>query len=208
MSSDQTSEIERWETRFAASGYLFGTAPNAFLNSKADLLRAKAPGRALSIADGEGRNGVFMAECGLNVISMDSSANAQAKAHKLAQQRGVQLHLERDDLKSWPWPAAAYDVIVGIFFQFLTPDLRSTVFANIKRALKPGGLLLLEGYRPKQLEYKTGGPPHAEQLYTRELLQAAFGDLKSLDIREYDAVIQEGSGHNGMSALIDLVGYK
>ena len=208
MTDSHSAEIERWENRFAASGYLFGTAPNAFLKSKSDLLKAKAPGRALSIADGEARNGVFMAECGLDVVSMDSSANAQAKALRLAEQRGVKLHLERGDLKSWPWPTAAYDVIVGIFFQFLVPDLRTTAFAGIKRALKPGGLLLIEGYRPKQLEYKTGGPPHAEQLYTRELLQASFGDLKSLDIKEYDAVIQEGSGHNGMSALIDLVGYK
>ena len=99
-------------------------------------------------------------------------------------------------------------MIVGIFFQFLRRSLRATTFAGIKRALKPGGLLLIEGYRPKQLEYKTGGPPHVEQLYTRELLESAFGDLSSLDIKEYDAVIQEGTGHAGMSALIDLVGTK
>ena len=208
MTDPHSSEIERWETRFAAPGYLFGTAPNAFLKSKADLLRAKAPGKALSIADGEARNGVFMAEQGLDVLSLDSSERAQEKARKLAQERGVTLRLEQGDLKSWPWPTAAYDVIAGIFFQFLTPDLRATTFAAIKRALKPGGLLLIEGYRPKQLEYKTGGPPHAEQLYTRELLESAFGDLASLDIREYDAVIEEGTGHAGMSALIDLVGYK
>ena len=210
MSQDHStaSEIERWETRFSAPGYLFGTAPNAFLKSKADLLKAKAPGKALSIAYGEARNGVFMVEQGLDVVSMDSSAKAQEKARRLAQERGVTLRLERGDLKMWPWPTTEYDVIVGIFFQFLVPDLRATTFANIKRALKPGGLLLIEGYRPKQLEYKTGGPPHAEQLYTRELLQQSFADLSSIEIEEYDAVIQEGTGHAGMSALIDLVGYK
>ena len=207
MSPDQ-SEIERWEARFSAPGYLFGTTPNAFLKSKADLLKAKAPGKALSIADGEARNGVFMAEQGLDVLSLDSSAAAQEKARKLANERGVPLRLERGDLQSWPWPTAEFDVIVGIFFQFLTPDLRGAIFARIKQALKPGGLLLIEGYRPKQLEYKTGGPPHADQLYTRELLQQSFGDLSSLDIKEYDAVIQEGTGHAGMSALIDLVGTK
>ena len=206
--SEHSSEIDRWEGRFAAPGYLFGTAPNAFLKSKAALLKTKAPGKALSIADGEARNGVFMAEQGLDVLSMDSSAAAQEKARKLAKERGVPLRLERGDLTLWPWPTAAFDVIVGIFFQFLTPDLRSTTFANIKRALKPGGLLLIEGYRLKQLEYKTGGPPHAEQLYTRELLEAAFDDLTSCDIKEYDAVINEGTGHAGMSALIDLVGIK
>lgn len=207
MNSDpHAAEIQRWETRFAAPGYLFGTAPNAFLKSKADLLKAKAPGKALSIADGEARNGVFMAEQGLHVVSMDSSKHAQEKARKLAHERGVTLQFEIGDLKTWPWPAAEYDVIAGIFFQFLTPELRTATFANIKKALKPGGLLLIEGYRPKQLEYKTGGPPQVEQLYTRELLQSAFGELASLDIREYDADIQEGTGHAGMSALIDLVG--
>ena len=208
MSTDHSSEIERWEARFAAPGYLFGTAPNAFLKSKSGLLKAKTGGKALSIADGEARNGVFMAEQGLDVLSLDSSVAAQEKARNLARERGVSIRLERGDLKSWPWPTAAYDVIVGIFFQFLTPELRATTFANIKRALKPGGLLLIEGYRPKQLDYKTGGPPHAEQLYTRELLQSAFDDLSTLDIKEYDAIIEEGTGHAGMSALIDLVGHK
>jgi SAM-dependent methyltransferase len=202
------SDIERWETRFAAPGYLFGTAPNAFIKSKADLLRAKAPGKALSIADGEARNGVFMAEQGLDVLSLDASVRAQEKARKLAQDRGVALHLERGDLEVWSWPLAQYDVIAGIFFQFLTPDSRSKVFAGIKRALKPGGLLLIEGYRPEQLKYKTGGPSEIERLYTRELLEAAFSDFSSLDIKEYDAVVEEGAGHAGMSALIDLVGTK
>jgi SAM-dependent methyltransferase len=142
------------------------------------------------------------------VLSLDSSAAAQQKARKLAHERGVKLRLEQGDLKTWTWPTATFDVVAGIFFQFLTPDLRATTFENIIKALKPGGLLLIEGYRPKQLEYKTGGPPHAEQLYTRELLEQSFGDLTSLDIREYDAEINEGTGHAGMSALIDLVGTK
>jgi hypothetical protein len=131
MNSDQSSEIERWEARFAAPGYLFGTAPNTFLKSKTALLKAKAPGSALSIADGEGRNGVFMAEQGLDVLSLDSSVTAQEKARKLATERGVNLRLEQANLISWPWPTAAYNVIVGIFFQFLKPDLRGTTFANI-----------------------------------------------------------------------------
>jgi len=88
------------------------------------------------------------------------------------------------------------------------PDDRAKIFAGIKKALKPGGLLLLEGYRPKQLEYKTGGPGKLENLYTRELLEAAFADFTSIDIREYDAEIHEGPGHAGLSALIDLIGRK
>ncbi len=99
-------------------------------------------------------------------------------------------------------------MIAGIFFQFATPPERERIFAGIKRALKPGGLLLLEGYTPKQLEYKTGGPSKLENLYTRELLEKSFADLSSVDIREYDAEIAEGEHHVGMSALIDLIGRK
>lgn len=199
-------EFERWQQRFAAPGYLFGTAPNAFLKAHAHLLHKGQ--RALSIADGEGRNGVFLAEQGLDVLSLDFSPAAQEKARKLAAERGVTLRVEQADLTTWAWPAAQFDVVVGIFFQFATPAERVHIFAGIKQALKPGGLLLLEGYRPKQLEYKTGGPSKIENLYTRELLEAAFADFASIEIREYDAEIQEGAGHGGMSALIDLVGRK
>jgi hypothetical protein len=95
--------------------------------------------------------------------------------------------------------------VAAIFIQFAGPALRDRIFAGLRRALKPGGLLLLQGYRPKQLEYKTGGPPIAENLYTEELLRAAFADLNILELRSHDDAIREGRGHDGMSALIDLV---
>ena len=100
------------------------------------------------------------------------------------------------------------DEVAAIFFQFCAPPLRTRVFANIKRALKPDGLLLMEGYTPKQLQYKTGGPSEIENLYTRELLEKSFADFSKLEIAEYDSEIHEGPGHGGMSALIDLVGRK
>jgi len=200
------SELARWEARFAAPGYHFGTEPNAFLKSKARLLK---PGQtALSIADGEGRNGVFLAEQGLDVLTMDFSPTALAKARALAKERGVTIRAEQADLDTWPWPIAAFDVVAAIFFQFCAPLLRARVFAGIKRALKPGGLLLMEGYRPEQLKYKTGGPSEVENLYTRALLEKEFADFAKIEIAEYDRDIQEGSGHGGMSALIDLVGRK
>jgi cyclopropane fatty-acyl-phospholipid synthase-like methyltransferase len=201
-----TPEFERWQERFAAPGYLFGTAPNTFLKNHAHLL--KKGEKALSIADGEGRNGVFMAEQGLDVLSIDFSPVAQEKARKLAAERGVTLKVERVDILNWDWPVEAFDVVVGVFFQFAGPEGRAKIFEGIKKALKPGGLLLLEGYGPKQLEYKTGGPPHLENLYTRELLEKAFADFSSIEVREYDAEIHEGSGHGGLSALVDLVGRK
>jgi cyclopropane fatty-acyl-phospholipid synthase-like methyltransferase len=200
------SELERWEARFKEPGYHFGTEPNAFLKSKAHLLK---PGqKALSIADGEGRNGVFLASLGLDVLAIDFSPSALAKSQALAKARGVTLRTELADLETWKWPVAAFDVIAGIFFQFLTPELRTRVFAEIKRALKPGGLVLIEGYGLKQLEYKTGGPSEPERLYTRPMLQEAFGDLASIEIAEYDAMLSEGDRHVGMSALVDLVGRK
>jgi cyclopropane fatty-acyl-phospholipid synthase-like methyltransferase len=201
-----TPEFERWQERFAAPGYLFGTAPNEFLKRHAHLLRKGD--KALAIADGEGRNGVFLAEQGLDVLSIDFSPLAQEKARKLAAERGVTLKVEQVDILSWNWPAEAFDMVAAIFFQFAGPAGRDKIFAGIKKALKPGGLLLLEGYGPKQLEYKTGGPPHLENLYTRALLEEAFSDFASIEVHEYDAVISEGPGHGGLSALVDLVGRK
>jgi cyclopropane fatty-acyl-phospholipid synthase-like methyltransferase len=133
---------------------------------------------------------------------------AQAKARRLARSRGVQIKLELADLSTWQFPESRFDVVAAIFFQFAGPLLRAALFDGIKRALKPGGLLLLEGYRPKQLDYRTGGPPILENLYTEEMLREAFSDLKILELNQYDAVIEEGTAHKGMSALIDLVASK
>jgi cyclopropane fatty-acyl-phospholipid synthase-like methyltransferase len=199
-------DFDRWQQRFAAPGYLFGTAPNAFLKAQAHLLHRGSS--ALAIADGEGRNGVFLAEQGLDVLSVDYSPVAQEKARALARERGVALRFEQADMIDWRWPPAEFDVVAAIFVQFATPPQRTKMFAGIKHTLKPGGLLLMQGYGLKQLEYKTGGPSDAAQLYTRELLENTFADFTSLDIREHDSVVAEGSGHAGISALIDLVGRK
>jgi SAM-dependent methyltransferase len=196
-------ELERWEGRYAPESYLFGTAPNAFLVAQKSRLPKR--GRALSVADGEGRNGVWLAEQGLDVVSMDFSPTAQVKAHALAAARGVTIVTQQVDVSTYDWPADAFDVIVVIFAQ---PLERTRLFAGVKRALKPGGLLLIEGYPPKQLEYGTGGPSDIARLYTREILEAGFGDFSEVRIDEYDAEIYEGDGHGGMSALIDLIATK
>jgi SAM-dependent methyltransferase len=197
------SELQRWEGRYAPEAYLFGTAPNAFLARQKSRLPKR--GRALCVADGEGRNGVWLAEQGLDVVSMDFSPAAQAKARALAASRGVTIATEQVDLSTWTWPVEAFDVIVVIFAQ---PLNRERLFAGIRQALKPGGLLLIEGYPPKQLEYGTGGPDDVARLYTRAQLEAGFGDFTHVEISEYDAEIYEGGGHGGMSALIDLVATK
>ena len=200
------TEFDRWQQRFAQPGYLFGTAPNAFLKAQAHRLRKGQV--ALAVADGEGRNGVFMAEQGLDVLSVDFSPQAQDKARKLAAERGVTLRFELGDMTKWRWPPDTFDVVAAIFIQFATPEERRAIFAGIHRTLKPGGLLLMQGYRPKQLDYKTGGPSDPAQLYTREQLEAELRGFATLDIAEHDSVIEEGAGHGGMSALIDAVAVK
>lgn len=198
-----TSQIAQWDERFATEEFVFGREPNAFLRRAS--IHIVPGGSVLAVADGEGRNGVWLARQGFRVHAVDGSSVALAKSAKLAAEHGVTLRTECADLTAWRWPQAAYDAVAAIFIQFVNPAERALLFAGMVGALKPGGVLLLEGYRPKQLEYGTGGPKQVENLYTRELLEAAFADLEILELREYDAALDEGGGHHGMSALIDLV---
>lgn len=197
------SDFARWEQRFAVEDYVFGEAPNAFLARQKD--RLPRTGRALAVADGEGRNGVWLAERGLAVTAVDASPTAQAKARRLAARRGVELDFVLADLARWTWPEQEFDVVAGIFIQFAGPVLRPRLFGAMRRALKPGGLLLLEGYRPEQRGYDTGGPRAVENLYTEAMLREAFAAMTIEKLESYDARLEEGLGHLGMSALIDLV---
>jgi cyclopropane fatty-acyl-phospholipid synthase-like methyltransferase len=194
---------EVWNQRYGTTdGYLFGTLPNAFLLSQQHLLKPGA--HCLAVADGEGRNGVWLAEQGLRVLSVDSSTVALNKARKLARQRGVEVDFVQADLLNWDWGNHRFDVVVAIFIQFAAPEQRRQMFADIRRSLKPGGLLLLQGYTPRQLEYGTGGPSQVENLYTETMLRDAFSEWDILHLREHDDFISEGSAHHGMSALIDM----
>jgi 2-polyprenyl-3-methyl-5-hydroxy-6-metoxy-1,4-benzoquinol methylase len=197
------AQLDRWNTRFSAGHYVFGTAPNAFLASQRSRLR---PGmRALCVADGEGRNSVWLASQGLVVTAFDFSPVGLDKARTLARSAGVSVDYRQSDIFAWDWRAARYDVVVAIFFQFMGAQARSEIFAGIREALGPGGLLILQGYRPEQLAYATGGPKDLENLYTEEVLREGFRDLEILHLASHDDVVDEGPGHQGMSALIDLV---
>ena len=199
-----TSREAFWDNRYAATeDYVFGVAPNAFLAAEAHRI---APGaQVLAVADGEGRNGVFLAGRGALVHSVDAAPAAIAKSKRLAAASGLTLTWEEADLTRWDWPVARYDAVVAIFVQFMAPEERPAFFAHLQAALKPGGLLLLEGYRPEQLAYRTGGPRDPTHLYTEALLRQAFAGMTIEALRSYDAVIAEGTGHAGMSALIDLI---
>ena len=198
--------IETWNERYAREGYVFGTSPNEFLRRETHRL---TPGQSvLAVADGEGRNSVWLAKNGLRVDAVDGSSVAIEKARRLAGMEGVSVTFEEADIETWAWPVSSYDAVVAIFIQFAGPGLRAHIFDGMKQALKPGGLLLLEGYRPEQIAYGTGGPRIAENLYDEQMLRRAFGEFEFLHLASYDADIHEGEGHSGRSALIDLVARK
>ena len=195
-----------WDERYATDDYLFGTAPNAFLAREVHRL---TPGsKVLAVADSEGRNSVFLAQHGHRVVATDVSERALDKAQTLAERRGFEVEYRQVDLAEWEWPEEVFIAVIGIFIQFAGPDLREDIFDGIHRSLKPGGLLLLEGYREEQLAFGTGGPPNIDNLYTEDGLRRAFSkwEIESLD--SYDVEIEEGSGHSGKSALIDLIARK
>jgi len=195
-----------WNRRFEADGYIFGTEPNLYLRKHAALW---PPGsKVLSVADGEGRNSVWLARQGMAVDAFDISAVGVAKARKLADAAGVAVTFGVGDCDTWPWPTAAYDGIAAIFLQFADPAMRARLFANIIRALKPGGVLILQGYTPKQLDYKTGGPPLVSHLYTAAMLREALSALEFVELVEYEADLAEGTQHSGRSAVLGLVARK
>jgi SAM-dependent methyltransferase len=203
MGMKEAEALARWNTRYAQADYIFGMEPNAFLASQAARLK---PGqKALAIADGEGRNGVWLARQGLSVLSVDFSPVALAKANGLAARAGVDLATECADLATWDWGRDRFDVVAGIFCQFAGAGLRDAIFRRIRECLKPGGILILQGYRPEQLKYGTGGPKEIDHLYTADLLRRAFAGFELLHLEEHDSEIHEGGGHHGMSALVDMV---
>jgi 2-polyprenyl-3-methyl-5-hydroxy-6-metoxy-1,4-benzoquinol methylase len=195
-----------WDERFATADFVFGTEPNTYLARQAHWLK---PGqRALAVADGEGRNSVWMAKHGLLVDAFDISAVGVAKARQLALAAGVEVDYTVCDCSAWQWQDKTYDVVAAIFIQFADPELRERLFAGMTAALRPGGVLIVQGYTPKQLEYKTGGPGVLDNLYTEALLRSAFGSLEILELDEYEAELGEGKRHAGRSALIGMVARK
>lgn len=204
LTTDQA--LVRWEARFSVGEYLFGERPNAYLASKAALLRKNS--RALSIADGEGRNSVWLTEQGLRVDAFDFSPTAVSKAERLAAKRGVRVGFNVCETFAWDWAPSAYDLVAAIFIQFVSPAEREKLFPLILRTLKPGGLLMLQGYRVEQLKYGTGGPPEADHLYTEAMIRAALADMEIIELRSYDEPVDEGKGHAGMSALMGVLARK
>lgn len=198
-----------WSQRYEDAGehYLFGTEPNRFLARRTGLLQDGQT--ALSIADGEGRNSVWLAEQGLKVTAIEIAPCAIEKARRLAAGRSVEVNFVLADMLAPDWPPReleeSFDWVVGIFVQFVNGQDRERQFAVMKQLTRPGGRILLQGYTPKQLDYRTGGPSQIENLYTAADLRNAFSGWQIEELVEYEEDMTEGIGHKGRSALIGLV---
>ena len=193
-----------WNDRFNEPGFAYGEAPNDFLAFVAEKI---PPGDVLCLAEGEGRNAVYLAELGHHVVAVDQSAVGLAKARKLAQERGVAIETITADLAEYSIEEDRWSGIVSIFCH-LPPPLRKKVNAEAVAGLRKGGVLVLEGFTPDQLRYATGGPPSGELLYALEDLRRDFGDLRFEIAHEIVRDVQEGQYHNGQSAVAQILGFR
>ena len=196
-----------WNERFDKEEFIFGKEPNEYLVKKTKQY-LKPQDKVLCIADGEGRNGVWLAKQGMQVVGFDASDIALAKAKQFAKDNQVEVDYAFSDTDSYAWPENTYDAVIGIFIQFADPAMRARIFEQAHRATKPGGLFILQGYTPKQLEYKTGGPSLIEHLYTEELIRDLAKEFEILELISYEQELSEGPRHTGMSALLGLVARK
>jgi 2-polyprenyl-3-methyl-5-hydroxy-6-metoxy-1,4-benzoquinol methylase len=196
-----------WNERFNTDEFIFGKEPNEYLAKNA-LRYLKKGDKVLCAADGEGRNSVWLAEQGMQVVGFDASDIAIAKAKQFATDKKVSVQYIFSDTDSFDWRPNHYDAVIAIFIQFADPPMRERIFQKAYETLKPGGIFILQGYTPKQLEYKTGGPTLIEHLYTEELIRNLVKDFEILELKMYEQELSEGPRHSGMSALLGLVARK
>jgi SAM-dependent methyltransferase len=202
-----TDATEFWNERFDKEEFIFGKEPNEYLVDQSK--RFLTPGnKVLCIADGEGRNGVWLAKQGMHVVGFDASDIALAKAKQFAKDNQVEVEYSFSDTDGFTWQTNSYDAVVGIFIQFADPEMRARIFSQAHQTLKPGGIFILQGYTPKQLEYKTGGPSLIEHLYTEEMIRELAEEFEILDLQCYEKELSEGARHTGMSALLGMVARK
>lgn len=192
-----------WDQQFGADGYKYGTQPNAFLMAHAH--RLKLGSDVLVPGDGEGRNGAWLAGQGHRVTAMDGSAVGLEKARALAETRGVNLQTVQADLADWtPAPGSA-DAVVLIFVH-LPPAIRLATHRRLVQALRPGGLLLLEAFHPRQLPLRSGGPKDEAMLYTLAMLRQDFDGLDECLGEEVETLLDEGPGHQGPAQVVRWIG--
>lgn len=195
----------RWNHVFGGETYAYGETPNDFLAAQAHRLPAGA--RVLCLAEGEGRNAVHLATLGHDVTGVDLSSAGEAKAHALAAKNGVKIAYHVADLTAFDMGENAWDAVVSVFFHGPT-DMRTCVHEKVVRALKPGGLLLLEGYTPDQVGRGTGGPPFADYMHTAERVRTEFAGLDFVLLDEVERAVVEGEKHTGLASVLQCVARK
>jgi SAM-dependent methyltransferase len=194
-------ESQRWDERYSAPGFAYGTEPNDFLASVADRI---PPGPVLTIGEGEGRNAVFLAGLGHEVVAVDQSEVGLAKARRLAEERGVRVQTEQADLTNYSIRPGAWAGIVSIFCH-LPPSIRVPLYAAVARGLRPGGVFVLEAYTPRQYGRGTGGPPSPELMVSLEDLTRELAGLEFLHARELERDVREGVYHTGLASVVQLL---
>ena len=190
-----------WDKRYASEEFSFGTQPNDLLVEASSFL--PEGGHVVSLGEGEGRNGVWLAERGFRVTAIDGSAVGLAKATQLAASRGVEMETVVGDLAEVTLPQDA-DVIVSIFCH-LPSALRRTLYPRAKDALRPGGIVIFEAYHPDQLAFATGGPSDVDMLVRLEELQHEWEGMECLFGREIVREVVEGKRHSGRAAVTQAV---
>lgn len=191
-----------WDERYASADYVYGTEPNDFLREQAHHITPG--GRVLCIADGEGRNGVYLAGLGYDVTSVDASRAGLEKAAALAASRSVSITTIHADLADFDFGVEQWDAVVSIFCH-LPPELRARVHAAIPASLRHNGIVILEAYTVDQLSHRTGGPPVPELMMSEDQLRHDFASLHVISCGECARMIHEGALHNGMSATVQLI---
>jgi SAM-dependent methyltransferase len=194
-------ESQRWNERYSAPGFAYGTEPNDFLASVADRI---PPGPVLTLGEGEGRNAAFLAGRGHEVVAVDQSEVGLAKALRLAEERGVRVQTQQADLSDYPIRPGAWAGIVSIFCH-LPPSIRVPLHAAIVGGLRPGGVFVLEAYTPRQYGRGTGGPPSPELMVTLEDLTNELAGLEFLHARELEREVHEGVYHTGLASVVQLL---
>ncbi|MDH4053532.1 MAG: class I SAM-dependent methyltransferase [Rubrivivax sp.] len=194
--------MNSWDEKYGAPGHYYGTEPNDFLRERCTAI--PAGGRVLCLAEGEGRNAVFLAQQGFKVVAVDQSPVGLRKAEALARERGVGIDTVVADLAGYPIVPDHWDGIVSIWCHLPQP-LRATVHRHVVGGLRIGGAFLLEAYTPAQLRHGTGGPKSADLLPTLAELRAELAGLDLVHAVEREREVHEGQGHFGLSAVVDIV---
>lgn len=200
--ASMTAGSDLWDSRYREEGHAYGTTPSLYLMEKRPLLKR---GQCVALpADGSARNAVWLAEQGLDALSLDFSTEALARGREWAAQRGVQVRFERADITQWTWPTAAFDWVVSVYCH-LAPDVRARIHGEMLNALRPGGYILLEAFHKEQMAYQSGGPRDVAMLYDEALLRADFAGAEMLELRKERCELDESRLHRGPGILIRML---